>query len=385
MTAISNWGLQEKLFCQMSKILLIIHSEFTHIIRDTGLFVLAVTIPFFLIISFSFILSTDVRSIKVAAVVQSPSPATESFLAPLKHNPVFVFKGQISSVEEGERMMRTNAINAMLVLHRDFDTIMPQYSLDPTLPMPVQIITDASNCVTASAASLYLQSALEIGPEKQDFASVRMLYNPRLQSAYFFCPGLIALAIVLMCVIYSSMAMAEEKEKGTIENLILSPISTVEYLTGKLFPYLCLGMFAGCTGLLSSYFLVGVPINGSIALILAITLLYVITSLILGLIVSNFCHSRVDAYVLSTAVIMLPVMYFGGVEVPVDNLPSWAQKVSGLIYVRWYADAMRKIMIGGVSAAHVLKETIMISLSTIVFLAGSLYLLRKDRWLLGNR
>lgn len=385
MTATSSSVLLEKLFCQMSKVFLIMRREFTHIIRDTGFFILAVIIPFFLITLFSFILSTDVRSIKVAAVVQSPSPLTESFLAPLRHNPVFVFKGEVSSVEEGERMMRSNGINAMVVLHPDFDRIMSLYSTDSTLPMPVQIITDASNCVTGSAASLYLQSALETEPEKQDFASVRMLHNPRLQSAYFFCPGMIALAIVLLCVVYSSMAIAEEKEKGTIESLILSPIGTEEYIIGKLFPYLCLGMLAVCTGLLSSAFLVGVPINGSIVLILVITLLYVITSLMLGFIVSVFCHGRVDAFVLSTAVIMLPVLYFGGVEVPISNLPSWAQKISELIYVRWYADAMRKIMIGGVSAAHVLKETIMISLSTIVFLAGSLYLLKKDRWLLGNR
>ena len=385
MTASSSSVLLEKLFCQMSKVFLIMRREFAHIIRDTGFFILAVIIPFFLITLFSFILSTDVRSIKVAAVVQSPSPVTESFLAPLKHNPVFVFKGELSSVEEGERMMRSNGINAMVVLHPDFDRIMSLYSKDFTLPVPVQIITDASNCVTGSAASLYLQSALGTGSGKQNLASVRMLYNPRLQSAYYFCPGMIALAIVLLCVIYSSMALAEEKEKGTIGSLILSPTGTGEYLTGKLFPYLCLGMLAVFTGLLSSYFLVGVPINGSIVLILLITLLYVITSLMLGFIVSVFCHDRVDAFVLSTAIIMLPVLYFGGVEVPVSNLPSWAQKVSEWIYVRWYADAMRKIMIGGVSAVHVLKETVMISLSTIVFLAGSLYLLRKDRWLHGIR
>ena len=364
-----------------NKVILIMRREFTHIIRDTGIFAVAVGIPFFLITLFSFILSTDVRSIKVAAVVQSPSPVTESFLAPLKHNPVFVFKGELSSVEEGERMMRSNGINAMVVLHPDFDKIMSLYSTDSTLPEPVQIITDASNCVTGSAASLYLQSALGTDSTKQNFASMKMLHNPRLQSAYFFCPGMLALAIVFLCVVYSSVSIAEEKEKGTIENLIVSPVRTGEYLTGKLFPYLCLGMLAVCTGLLSSYFLVGVPINGSIVLILAITLLYVITSLMVGFIVAAFCHSRVDAFVLSTAIITLPVLYFGGVEVPVGNLPPWAQRVSELIYVRWYADAIRKIMINGVSAIHVLKETAMMALSTIVFLAGFIYLLKKDRWL----
>lgn len=364
-----------------SKVILIMRREFIHIIRDKGIFLVAVGIPFFLVTFFSFILSTDVRSIKVAAVVHSPSPAAESFLAPLKHNPVFVFKGELSSVEEGERMMRSNGINAMVVLHPDFDRIMSLYSTDPTLPAPVQIITDASNCVMGSAASLYLQSALGTNPETQSFATIRMLHNPRLQSAYFFCPGMLALAIVFLCVVYSSVAIAEEKENGTIENLIVSPIRIGEYLIGKLFPYFCLGMLSVCTGLLSSYFLVGVPINGSIALILAITLLYVITSLLVGFIVAAVCNTRVDAFVLSTAIITLPVLYFGGVEVPVGNLPPWAQSVSEFIYVRWYADAIRKIMISGVSAVHILKETVMIFISTIVFLAGFLYFLKKDRWL----
>ena len=102
-----------------SKVILIMRREFIHIIRDKGIFLVAVGIPFLLVTVFSFILSTDVRSIKVAAVVRSPSPAAESFLAPLKHNPVFVFKGELSSVEEGERMMRSNGINAMVVLHPD--------------------------------------------------------------------------------------------------------------------------------------------------------------------------------------------------------------------------------------------------------------------------
>lgn len=364
-----------------NKVFLIIRKEFTHIVRDVGVFAVAVGVPFFMITLFSFVLSTDVRSIKVATVVPHQSPYTEQFLSPLKHNPVFVFKGNFSSTEEGEMLMRSNKINAMVVLHPDFDRIMSLYSMDPTLPVPVQIITDASNCVIGSAASLYLQSALGTDPQKQDFASVRMLYNPRLKSAYLFCPGIIALAIVFLCVVYSSVAIAEEKESGTIENLVVSPIRTWEYLTGKLFPYMCLGMLAVCTGMLSSYFLVGVPINGSIALILAITLLYVITSLMFGFILSAFCHSRVDAFVLGTAVITLPVLYFGGIEVPVWNLPPWAQRISELIYVRWYADALRKLMINGVSGIHILKETVMMSLSTIVFLAGFIYLLRKDRWL----
>lgn len=364
-----------------SKVFLIMRTEFLHIIRETGIFVVAIGVPFFLTTMFSLVLSTDVRSIKVASVVPSPSSMTESFLSPLKHNPVFVFKGELSSVEEGEKMMRANRINAMVVLHQDFDKIMSLRSTDPTLPPPVQIIADASNCVTGSAATLYLKSALGVDRNKQDFASLRMMYNPRLQSAYFFCPGMLALAIVFLCVIYSSVAIADEKEKGTIENLVVSPIGTKQYLIGKLSPYLCLGMLAVCTGLLSSYFLVGVPVNGSIALILGISLLFVITSLMLGFILAAFSHGRVDAFVLSMAVITLPVLYFGGIEVPLGNLPPWAQKVSGFIYVRWYADAMRKIMINGVSYVHVLKEIAMMSLSTLAFTGASLYLLKKDRWL----
>lgn len=364
-----------------NKIVLIMRREFTHIIRDRGAFIFAVGIPVLMVTMLSFILSTDVRSIRVAAVVPSPSSETESFITPLKHNPVFVFKGTLASVEEGERMMRSNGINAMVVLHPDFDRLMSLYHTDSTLPVPVQIITDAANCVIGSAASLYLQSALGTEPEKQDFASVRMLFNPQLRSAYFFCPGMIALAIVFLCIIVSSVAIAEEKEKGTVDNLIVSPIAGWKFLTGKLFPYLCLGMLAVCTGLLSSYFLVGVPVNGSVALIMLITLQYVITSLMLGFIVASCCCSRVDAFVLSGAIIALPVMYFGGVTVPVDNLPHWAQNVSKFIYVRWYADAIRKIMINGVSAVHILKEFAMISLYTILALAVTLYLLKKDKWL----
>ena len=364
-----------------SKTVLIMRREFTHIIRDRGTFIFAVGIPVLMVTLFSFVLSTDVRSIKVAAVVPSQSFVTESFLSPLKYNPVFEFKGEVPSVAEGERMMRSNGINAMVVLNPDFDRIMSLYPTDPTLPLPVQIITDASNCVTGSASALYLHSALGTDIGKQDFASVRMLNNPRLQSAYFFCPGMLALAIVFLCIVASSVSVAEEKEKGTIENMVVSPIGSLEYLAGKLFPYLCLGVLAICTGLLSSHYVVGVPVNGSVTLILVITLLYVITSLMLGFIVASFCRSRVDAFVLSSAIITLPVLYFGGITVPVGNLPMWGQDVSEFIYVRWYADAIRKIMIGGVSAVHILKEVAMMSFSTILFAAVSFYLLKKDRWL----
>lgn len=360
----------------------IMRKEWLHIMRDVRTLVMALILPSVMTLLFGWVISTDVNYVKVAAVVPHPSQSTRQLLTPLEHNPIFRYRGVIGSVEEGEAMMRANQLNAIVVLHPDYDLLMQRRQLGHETPMPVQIITDASNCVVGSAANLYIRSALTAGEDlSQDMFLARMLYNPRLLSVYCFEPGILALVIIFLCVVLTSSSLAGEKERGSVDLLIVSPVRPWELFIGKMLPNLLLGIFAMSTAILAGYYVLGVPINGSLIAVLLVTLLYTITCLMLGLLISLYSTTQTNAMATGMAVVTLPVLYFGGVTVPVENLPDWSQPFCDILYVRWYIDALRKLMIEGVSWIHILKEVGIMSISTVVFFLAALYRLKDDKWL----
>lgn len=353
-----------------SPVFIIAKKELLHIVRDRGAFFIVLVIPVVMSVILSLILSTDVRNVSFVAVAPSHSQASMSLVSRIESNPIFQFKGYVGDLSDAERMMRTNDVNAAIILRPDFEELVERIkSGDASCPSPVQIATDASNCAMGSAASLYLKAAImaEFG-QKDEYFSDRMLYNPRLMSSYTFQPGIICFIIMLIGVILTSSAIVREKEYGTVDAVTLSPAGEVAFYTGKLIPYLFLGLLVASIALVTGVVVTGVPVRGSILVIALVTVLYIVTSLLLGLLVALFTSSQTSAYVICWGAVILPVMYCGGVIVPVDNLPSWAQKVSEFVYVRWYVDAIKKLMIQGVSAIYVAREVGYMSMSTAVFL-----------------
>ena len=258
---------------------------------------------------------------------------------------------------EAERMMRINEVNAAVVFDPDFEQ-----------SHSVQIAADVSNCMMGSAASLYIRAVIEaeLSGESDDLISYRMLYNPRLISAYSFQPGIIALVIIITVLIFTSVALVREKESGTIDFVTLSPVSLNIFYFGKSIPYAVLGLLVGAIALGMGVLTTGIPVRGSYLAIFLVTALYTFTTMRLGVYVALVTSGQANAFAICWGVIIMPVIYFGSVIVPADNLPEWGQVISGFIYVRWYVDALRKLLIQGVDAIYVAKELMLMSISTIV-------------------
>lgn len=340
-----------------SVLLTIIRKEWRHILRDKGTFFIVLIGPMILSVSFSLILSTDVRTVKVVAVVPHHSEASRSLVARFENNPVFRFKGYVDDLAQAEQMMRINQVNAAIVLAPDYEQ-----------SHAVQIAADASNCSMGNAANIYIRAVIddELSAESEDLISYRILYNPRLISAYSFQPGIIALVIIITVLIFTSVALVREKESGTIDFVTLSPVSINTFYFGKSIPYSVLGLLVGCIALGMGILTTGIPIRGSYLAIFLITALYIFTTMCLGVYVALVTSGQANAFAICWGVIIMPVIYFGSVIVPADNLPEWGQVISGFIYVRWYVDALRKLLIQGVDAIYVAKEFMLMSISTIV-------------------
>ena len=339
-------------------LLTIIHKEWRHIIRDKGTLFIVLIMPVVLSVSFSLILSTDVRTVDVVAVVPHHSEASRSLVSRFENNSVFRFKGYVNDLAEAEKMMRINKVNAAIILAPDYEQ-----------SHSVQIATDASNCTMGSAAGIYIRAVIddELSEEGEDLISYRMLYNPRLISAYSFQPGIIALVILIVVMVLTSSSLVREKENGTIDSVTLSPVGISAFYLGKSIPYSILGLLVGCITLAVGIIVTGTPVRGSYLAIFLISALYIVTTMTLGVLVALLTSSQTNAFVISWGAISMPVIYFGGVVIPVDNLPEWGHIISDFIYVRWYVDALRKLLIQGVDIIYIVKDVMFMSISTLVF------------------
>lgn len=342
----------------ISPLLAIIHKEWRHIIRDKGTLFIVLIVPVLLSVALSLILSTDVRTVKMVAVVPHHSEVSRSLISRFENNPVFRFKGYVSNLDEAEKLMRVNKINAAIVFDPDFES-----------SHSVQIVIDASNCTMGSAASIYIRAIIdsELSEQSENLISCRMLYNPRLLSTYSFQPGIIAFVILLVVLVLNSASLVREKQFGTIDSVTLSPTSINAFYIGKSIPYSAIGLLVGCITLVVGVLITGIPVRGSFFAIFLVTALYIFTTMCLGMYIALITSSQVNVFAICWSGIIMPVIYFGGVFVPVDNLPDWGHKISGFIYVRWYVDALRKLLIQGVDTIYIVKDVLFMSISTLVF------------------
>ena len=346
----------------------IVRKEWLHILRVKGVLPVALIMPVMFTIIFSKIMTMDVKSVKIVAVVPHHTQASHRLIARFEANSMFQFEGYCNTMEDAKRLMRHNSINAIIVLRPDYDKQAEQIRHgDRGCKSPIQIVIDASDCVVGAITTAYVKAV--IGQEldaDDDFFMHEILYNPRLLNEYTFVPGLVAFVIFLFVHFLTAACLVREKESGTIDSLILSPVSLSASYAVRSSVYFFLGLIIAVLTMLTACFVVGLPVRGSILAMCMITLIFVAQSVALGLLVSLLCRNQINAYIVVVFVSFFFFLFFGGVAIPVDNLPQWAQRISDVLFIRWYIDAMHKLMIQGVDILYILKETLFISISTAV-------------------
>lgn len=332
----------------------LVKKEALHVVRDTRTMVITLVMPLVLLLLFGFAISTEVNDVRLVAVVDRHTDETRYILERFRVNSYFDFRGLVAPSEVDE-LLRSGEVDAALFLKNDSGKV------------STQIVVDASNTTSAQAMTAYIQGVIT-GHSKNSPALTYTLYNPQMKSAYNFVPGIMGMIYILICAIMTSVSIVREKEIGTMDLLLVSPIKPGTIILGKLVPYFLLSCIILAVMLLISYTVLGLPASSSIVSVIGISLIYIVLSLSFGLLISAVANSQLTALIASAVVLMIPVIMLSGMIFPIDNMPVVLQGISCIIPARWYIDAMRKLMIQQLDISYVGREMLILSLMTVGFL-----------------
>lgn len=348
-----------------------VKKESLHILRDKRTMLVVMLIPVVLMVLFGFAISTEVNNVNVAVVAPERTDGVSDAVERLAENEYFTFCGYIDQ-SDIDRKLRTGEVGAVVVFAPDFDRRAAQMSEGvPTKPL-IQLVVDASNINTASSATAYMQGVLLGTQSQQSMFETRMMFNPQMKSAYNFVPGIMGLIFILVCAMMTSVSIVREKETGTMEVLLVSPVRPVKIIFAKMIPYFAISCVVLVTILLLARYLLGVPMTGGVWGIFSLSLLYLMLSLSLGLLVSTIAKTQMAALLISAMVMMMPILMLSGMLFPIENLPMFFQVVSNIVPARWYIDAVRKMMIQGLPIVAVWKNCAILLGMTVLILGVSL-------------
>lgn len=335
----------------------LIKKETLHIVRDRRTMLISLLMPLVLLMLFGFAISTEVNNVRLVAVVDRHTEAIRAILEKFKVNDYFTFEG-LATADEVEKLLKTGKTDAVLFLRSDSGKI------------ESQIIVDASNTTSAQAMTGYIESVLN-GNSSMSPILTYTLYNPQLKSAYNFVPGIMGMIFILICAIMTSVSIVREKETGTMDMLLVSPIKPGTIILGKLVPYFLLSCVILTIMLTIAYTVLGLPYSAVIVNVIAISMLYVVLSLSIGLLVSTIVKTQLTALIVSAVAFMLPVIMLSGMIFPIDNMPDILQWISCIIPARWYIEAMRKLMIQQLGLSYIINEIVILTAMTMALLALS--------------
>lgn len=345
--------------------------EFYHIFRDNRTMLILLLMPIIQIILFGFAITSEVKNVQIAVLDPSKDVATQRIIEQLGNSEYFNVAKLINSPNEIDETFKEGKVNLVVVFSENFSE-----NLLRTGESSVQLITDATDpnhakTLTGYATNIIMLYQQELMQEHQIpfqiSSEMRMLYNPQIKSAYNFVPGVMGLILMLICAMMTSISIVREKETGTMEILLASPMKPIYIILAKAVPYFTLSVVNLTTVLLLSVFLLKVPIAGSLFWLVVVSFVFIIVALGLGLMISSVVETQVAAMLVSGMGLMMPIMLLSGMIYPVESMPAVLQWVSSVIPARWYISAVKKLMIQGVGIGEVLQE-----LSILVFMAVAL-------------
>lgn len=349
-----------------------VRKETLHIFRDPRTMLIALLMPVVQILLFGFALSTEVNNVDVAVVAPHRSETVRQAVERMAANPNFTFTGYIPSGEI-DRTLRSGRADAVAVFAGDFDRRMADLEAGrPDAGAALQLVMDASNTNTAQAGAAYLRSVLLDNVADGVGVETRLLYNPRMKSAYNFVPGIMGLIFILICAIMTSVSIVREKETGTMEVLLVSPVRPIRIVFAKMIPYFVLSCLNLSSILLLARFVLGVPMSGGIVGIVGLSLLYIVLALALGLFISTVARTQVTALLVSAMLMLMPMIMLSGMVFPIGNMPAPLRWLSCIVPARWYIAAIRRLMIEGLPFTAVLREFAILAAMTAGLIAVAL-------------
>ena len=367
----------------MKQFISFVIKEARHILRDKRTMLILFGMPVVLMLLFGFAITTDVKNVRTVVVTASMDHLTHQAVERLSASEYFNIVATVGTPREAEQMIRRQKADLAIVFGNNFASALNSLTAGGKVRKGggVQMMVDGADPNMAQQWTVYAQSILSqsVGGNHQAMSSpfanilgVRLLYNPQMRSAYNFVPAIMGMLLMLMCAMMTSISIVREKERGTMEVLLVSPVKPLMVIVAKAVPYLILAICILVTILLMARFVLDVPLQGSLVWILLVSMIYILLALSLGLLISNIAQTQLVALLLSAMVLLMPVVMLSGMLFPVESMPVVLQWVSALVPPRYYIEAMRKLMIMGVGIGEVAKEVTVLVAMTVFFLAVSL-------------
>ena len=333
--------------------------EFFHIFRDRRTMLILLGMPVLQIILFGFAITTELNHSRVAVLDPSKDAVTTRITERIDENRYFSVVKELSSASDIETVFRHDEADIVVAFTPDFDANLS------TGEAGIQLVVDATDPNTGNMMAGYVQGivgqALQSGTQSSPIVQTHLLFNPQMKSAYNFVPGVMGLILMLICAMMTSISIVREKETGTMEVLLVSPIRPIFIILAKAVPYLVLSCVNLITILLLSVYVLHVPVDGSLWTLSFLSLLLIAVALSLGLLISCVVQNQVAAMIVSGMGLMMPVMLLSGMIFPIESMPAVLQWISNIIPARWYIQAVKKVMIEGLGMAAVWHEALILS------------------------
>ena len=341
----------------MKQFISFIIKEAKHIVRDKRTMLILFGMPIIMMLLFGYAVRNDVRNVRTVIVTSNTDYVTQQAVDRLSASEYFTITQVVATPVEAEQAIRDQKADLAIVFGKDYASGHSdlQFIVDGADPNMAQQWTQYANAVITNP--------------NNGLVNTKLLYNPQMKSAYNFVPAIMGTLLMLVCAMMTSISIVREKERGTMEVLLVSPVRPILIIIAKVIPYLVLAFIILIVILLMANSLLGVPLQGSVFWIFVISTIYILLALSLGLLVSNIAKTQLVALLLSAMVLLMPIVMLSGMFFPIESMPKVLQYVSAIIPTRYYTSAMRKLMIMGVGVRQVMHE-MMVLICMLIGLLG---------------
>ena len=359
----------------MKMFIAFVGKEIRHILRDRRTMLILFGMPLIMMLLFGFAISTDVKDVRLVAVTTPADYLTQRMLARLDASEYFILTHTTHTTIEAEQLIRNGQADIAIVFSPRFADRLSKGQGQ------IQLILDGADPNQASMQGAYATHILQAGMAEATSAAhvpqsteiiTRLLYNPQMKSAYNFVPGIMGLLLLLICAMMTSVSIVREKERGTMEVLLVSPIRPLLILIAKAVPYFLLSIIILLFILGISNFVLKVPVAGNLLAILTLCLLYIFLALCLGLLISVVAKTQLQALLISGMLMLMPNLLLSGMIYPIESMPLPLQWFSAIIPARWFIAAIRKLMVMGVGLQMVGRELLILTAMSLLILGIAL-------------
>ena len=349
----------------MKQFISFVIKETRHILRDKRTMLILFGMPVVMMLIFSFAITTDVKNVRTVVVTSQMDLQTQRAVERLSQSEYFTITQTVNTPKDAELLIRNQKADMAIVFAPDF----------ASKHRGIQIIVDGADPNMAQQWTNYATNVITNMPG--GVVNAKLLYNPQMRSAYNFVPAILGMLLMLVCAMMTSISIVREKERGTMELLLVSPVRPLMIMIAKVVPYLILAFAILTTILLMARYVLDVPLAGSIVWIYVISTIYIILALSLGLLISTIATTQLMALLLSAMVLLMPIVMLSGMIFPVESMPEVLQWIAALVPPRYYIQAMRKLMIMGVDISNIVREIYIISAMALSLLIVALAKFKK--------